>query len=80
MAWVQDAAWFGAGPVVPQLGIGLGLDSGALKETLGACLTKRCDIYSMGLSLADASFWPNKTILKNLKAPGTLKVYIFSMD
>lgn len=84
ISWITDGDWFGPGVAVPPLSAvagaqALGLeDGGSFQETLDALLIKRSDIFtSMGLSLSDASYWPNCRILKALKGNGFAKEHSF---
>ena len=80
MSWVTDAGCFGNGVAAPPLNIATGAvvlgldDSGDIHLAYDEFMNKRSDIFTaMGLCLAQASFWPNNTMLKKLKADGPRK-------
>jgi len=84
VSWITDGKWFGPRVAIPPLNAvagaqALGLeDGGQYQEALDSLLVKRSDIFtSIGMSMADASYWPNRHFLRNLKGEGFAKEHSF---
>ena len=56
-------------------------DGGTCQDCLDLLLAKISDIYTiLGLPLADASYWPNRNILRALKAEGPARANSFQVS